>query len=156
MAVGSTNSKSSLENEQNIYHVFFCYAVQCYNISLKTTSFFLKFISRHTSLQLLLKLWNKIQHKNDYKYENQILQSQFRFDNECYLNLPDNHKRVSLTPQISYDVNTDAPAINDGKDDDTGSVLARTSNAAIIAKESNFNLVYDDFNVASVSMLFLI
>lgn len=61
---------------------------------------------------------------------------------------------MSLTPQISYDVNTDAPAINDGKDDDTGSVLARTSNGAIIAKESNFNLVYDDFNVASVSMLF--
>lgn len=24
-------------------------------------------------------------------------QSQFRFDNECYLNLPDNHKRVSRT-----------------------------------------------------------
>ena len=24
-----------------------------------------------------------------------ICQSQFRFDNECYLNLPDNHKRVS-------------------------------------------------------------
>lgn len=23
------------------------------------------------------------------------VQSQFRFDNECYLNLPDNHKRVS-------------------------------------------------------------
>lgn len=62
---------------------------------------------------------------------------------------------MSLTPQISYDVNTDAPAINDGKDDDTGSVLARTTNAAIIAKESNFNLVYDDFNVASVSMLFI-
>lgn len=54
---------------------------------------------------------------------------------------------------MSYDVNTDAPAINDGKDDDTGSVIARTTNAAIIAKESNFNLAYDDFNVASVSML---
>lgn len=24
------------------------------------------------------------------------LQSQFRFDNECYLNLPENHKRVSV------------------------------------------------------------
>lgn len=27
------------------------------------------------------------------------LQSQFRFDNECHLNLPDNHKRVS---EIEY------------------------------------------------------
>lgn len=26
------------------------------------------------------------------------MQSQFRFDNECYLNLPDNHKRVSNAP----------------------------------------------------------
>lgn len=33
---------------------------------------------------------------------NEILgffQSQFRFDNECHLNLPDNHKRVSDTDQ---------------------------------------------------------
>ncbi|CAB3374567.1 Hypothetical predicted protein [Cloeon dipterum] len=29
--------------------------------------------------------------------------SQFRFDNECYLNLPDNHKRVSLDDEISVD-----------------------------------------------------
>lgn len=32
------------------------------------------------------------------------LQSQFRFDNECYLNLPDNHKRVSnaTDPSVPY------------------------------------------------------
>lgn len=29
-----------------------------------------------------------------------IFQSQFRFDNECYLNLPDNHKRVSDEPEL--------------------------------------------------------
>ena len=28
-------------------------------------------------------------------------QSQFRFDNECYLNLPDNHKRVSDEPELT-------------------------------------------------------
>lgn len=28
----------------------------------------------------------------------QTFQSQFRFDNECNLNLPDNHKRVSDDP----------------------------------------------------------
>lgn len=30
-----------------------------------------------------------------------VLQSQFRFDNECHLNLPDNHKRVSESEQAS-------------------------------------------------------
>lgn len=30
------------------------------------------------------------------------LQSQFRFDNECYLNLPDNHKRVSNAGAAPY------------------------------------------------------
>lgn len=30
-------------------------------------------------------------------------QSQFRFDNECYLNLPDNHKRVSNAPLTIYE-----------------------------------------------------
>lgn len=28
-------------------------------------------------------------------------QSQFRFDNECHLSLPDNHKRVSASPNTS-------------------------------------------------------
>ena len=82
------------------------------------------------------------------------LQSQFRFDNECYLNLPDNHKRVSLTPRASFDLNAvDVTSmITDDNDDDSGSnVVARTP-AAISANESNFNLVYDDFNLASVSM----
>ena len=81
-------------------------------------------------------------------------QSQFRFDNECYLNLPDNHKRVSLTPQASFDLNAVdvSSMIADDNDDDNGSnVVARTP-AAISANESNFNLVYDDFNLASVSM----
>lgn len=30
-----------------------------------------------------------------------LTQSQFRFDNECYLNLPDNHKRVSQELELS-------------------------------------------------------
>lgn len=79
------------------------------------------------------------------------LQSQFRFDNECYLNLPDNHKRVSLTPQASIDLNFDAAIIDDNDDANGSSVVARAP-AAISANESNFNLVYDDFNLASVSM----
>lgn len=28
------------------------------------------------------------------------MQSQFRFDNECYLNLPENHKRVSESATV--------------------------------------------------------
>lgn len=31
----------------------------------------------------------------DFTHTYVHVQSQFRFDNECYLNLPDNHKRVS-------------------------------------------------------------
>lgn len=30
-----------------------------------------------------------------------LSQSQFRFDNECYLNLPDNHKRVSVSSHLA-------------------------------------------------------
>lgn len=39
-----------------------------------------------------------------------LFQSQFRFDNECYLNLPDNHKRVSdeqeLTSMADQSINS--------------------------------------------------
>lgn len=41
---GSTNSKSSLENEQNVYHVFFFFVI-LYNViisHLKPLPFFLK------------------------------------------------------------------------------------------------------------------
>lgn len=61
---------------------------------------------------------------------------------------------MSLTPRASFDLNAvDVSSIKtDDNDDDNGSnVVARTP-AAISAKESNFNLVYDDFNLASVSM----
>lgn len=34
------------------------------------------------------------------------LQSQFRFDNECYLNLPENHKRVSLIDNTATENDT--------------------------------------------------
>lgn len=88
------------------------------------------------------------------KNQNQKLlhfQSQFRFDNECYLNLPDNHKRVSLTPQVSLELAIEASNTEDNEDGNGSSVVARTP-AASGANESNFNLVYDDFNLASVSM----
>jgi hypothetical protein len=61
---------------------------------------------------------------------------------------------VSLTPRASFDLNAVdvSSMIPDDNEDDNGSnVVARTP-AAISAKESNFNLVYDDFNLASVSM----
>lgn len=35
-------------------------------------------------------------------------QSQFRFDNECYLNLPENHKRVSISGASTSDTDPDA------------------------------------------------
>ncbi|KAF2882214.1 hypothetical protein ILUMI_23956 [Ignelater luminosus] len=43
--------------------------------------------------------------------------SQFRFDNECHLNLPDNHKRVSDTEQTSSmsQPDTDVSVLYDGK-----------------------------------------
>lgn len=73
------------------------------------------------------------------------LQSQFRFDNECYLNLPDNHKRVSLAPSTAaFNAIAEQRTSQDGNDD----ARINTSNA----KDSNFNLVCDDFNIASVSM----
>ncbi|XP_048511859.1 neurobeachin isoform X4 [Athalia rosae] len=42
--------------------------------------------------------------------------SQFRFDNECYLNLPDNHKRVSDEPElVSMLDQSMQPVLYDGK-----------------------------------------
>lgn len=67
-----------------------------------------------------------------------LLQSQFRFDNECYLNLPENHKRVSLTHSAYKTVDERRTSQDD----------ARIQQFNI--NESNFNL--DDFNIASVSM----
>ncbi|KAG5684962.1 hypothetical protein PVAND_014167 [Polypedilum vanderplanki] len=66
--------------------------------------------------------------------------SQFRFDNECYLNLPDNHKRVSFTPSTTtFNAIVEQKTSQDGNDGNTNN-----------AKDSNFNLVCDDFNIASV------
>ena len=73
-----------------------------------------------------------------------FLQSQFRFDNECYLNLPDNHKRVSFTPSTALNKIVEQRTSQDGNDD----ARNNTNNA----NDSNFNLVCDDFNIASVSM----
>lgn len=67
------------------------------------------------------------------------------------MNLPDNHKRVSLTPQVSLELAIEASNTEDNEDGNGSSVVARTP-AASGANESNFNLVYDDFNLASVSM----
>ncbi|XP_070506082.1 neurobeachin isoform X4 [Chironomus tepperi] len=68
--------------------------------------------------------------------------SQFRFDNECYLNLPDNHKRVSFTPSTALNKIVEQRTSQDGNDD--------ARNNTINANDSNFNLVCDDFNIASV------
>ncbi|CAG9803570.1 unnamed protein product [Chironomus riparius] len=68
--------------------------------------------------------------------------SQFRFDNECYLNLPDNHKRVSFTPSTALNKIVEQRTSQDGNDD----ARNNTNNA----NDSNFNLVCDDFNIASV------
>lgn len=140
----------------------------CLEVSMETTTLFLVFAARllikkfvhQKSLSRAVRFTHLapviIYKRSSYNTEKlsspqNFLQSQFRFDNECYLNLPDNHKRVSLMPQTSFDLSIEAP-INDDNDDGNGSnVVARTP-AAISANESNFNLVYDDFNLASVSM----
>ena len=72
------------------------------------------------------------------KFSSLFSQSQFRFDNECYLNLPENHKRVSVTQAPIKAI------------DDRRTSQEDTRIQPIDVKESNFNL--DDFNIASVSM----
>lgn len=59
------------------------------------------------------------------------------------MNLPDNHKRVSLAPPVE-----DASSPTAVSDRRTSQDETRIQ--AISDKESNFNL--DDFNIASVSM----
>lgn len=49
-----------------------------------------------------------------------VLQSQFRFDNECNLNLPENHKRVS---QEASEVPQAAHALTANTDDDAWSAV---------------------------------
>lgn len=120
-------------------------------------------------------------------------QSQFRFDNECYLNLPDNHKRVSVDPTktTTVDLNADIvgitkPAVleEDSSEPPEVSVERRKSSvdehnditkavwlaapvpiaandvpkfSTVPQKSVMFNtlLSFEDFNVASVSMLFM-
>lgn len=59
---------------------------------------------------------------------------------------------MSLTPQPSLDLNAETSIIKDDNDDGTGSIVVARTPPAIGAQESNFNFVYDDFNLASVSM----
>lgn len=62
---------------------------------------------------------------------------------------------MSLSPQPSFDLNLDASINDDNEEVDSQNVVARPS-AAVAANESNFNLVNSDFNLASVSMPFIL
>lgn len=59
---------------------------------------------------------------------------------------------MSLTPQASLELTDDASIKEDDNDDGNGSSVVASTPPASSANESNFNLVYDDFNLASVSM----
>jgi len=58
-------------------------------------------------------------------------QSQFRFDNECYLNLPDNHKRVSHFQLLPATLG--ASALSGGSGSGTGSGTGNDASAAAAA-----------------------
>lgn len=121
---------------------------------------FLLTCGRKTSLRLLFD-WSKEKENETHTFiylsnvRQKILkllpifQSQFRFDNECYLNLPDNHKRVSLSTQPSLELNAEEPLT-----DENGQIAVARAPEAVSGNESNFNLVSNDFNLASVSMPF--
>lgn len=77
--------------------------------------------------------------------------SQFRFENESFLNLPDNHKRVSLTTSLSIE-NAEieaAPYAVVSADVVVPSADSVTKGAAIIINS-------DEYNFASVSMSFFL
>ncbi|XP_037030161.1 neurobeachin isoform X5 [Bradysia coprophila] len=88
--------------------------------------------------------------------------SQFRFDNECYLNLPDNHKRVSLTGNADID-NASLMAIAGGEADDVNAaptsdstlatnspVVVLQSSAGAQSKAVTNSIASDEYNFASV------
>lgn len=103
------------------------------------------------------------------------MQSQFRFDNECYLNLPDNHKRVSNSAansdeSASYSTNPICGDLVDQTNDFTSSidqlnafmpsvVALQAVNSATTNVSSNIvnanNVAIDEHSFASVSMLFI-
>lgn len=99
-------------------------------------------------------------------------QSQFRFDNECYLNLPDNHKRVSISdayaaPEDQAILALTLPITGDSVEQsafDYASVAALSAfmpsvtSAQLIASSmgpSAGPAAVDEPNFVSVSMLFL-
>lgn len=104
-------------------------------------------------------------------------QSQFRFDNECYLNLPENHKRVSISGATMLDIDPDAgtasnaianasPIAGEMVDQsiDYASIAAlsafmpNVTSAQLFASSNpiNANDDVDEPSVVSVSMLFMI
>lgn len=86
-------------------------------------------------------------------------QSQFRFDNECYLSLPDNHKRVSLS--LSRHPSLDAAAAGvdnasnnmNGQDSSSMSQVETSRPAATNSANDSYDLIFKDFNIISVSMV---
>jgi len=60
-------------------------------------------------------------------------QSQFRFDNECYLNLPDNHKRVSHFQLLPATLGASALPGGSGSGTGSGSDAAAAAAAAVAA-----------------------
>lgn len=100
-------------------------------------------------------------------------QSQFRFDNECYLNLPDNHKRVSisdayastedqailaLTLPITGD-SVEQPAFDYASVAALSAFMPSVTSAQLIASSmgpSASPAAVDEPNFVSVSMLFFV
>lgn len=86
-------------------------------------------------------------------------QSQFRFDNECYLSLPDNHKRVSVSlsrhPSLDAAAGVDNTTTNNSENREDSSSLSpveSSSPAVINSATDSYDLIFKDFNIISVSM----
>lgn len=67
-------------------------------------------------------------------------QSQFRFDNECYLNLPDNHKRVSHFQLLGSAALTSASGGGSGTGGGTASGEAAAAAAAAAGQQQQHQL----------------
>lgn len=87
-------------------------------------------------------------------------QSQFRFDNECYLSLPDNHKRVSLSFSRHPSLDAAAAGVDNasnnsvnGQDASSMSQVETSRPAATNSANDSYDLIFKDFNIISVSMV---
>lgn len=94
-------------------------------------------------------------------------QSQFRFDNESYLNLPENHKRVSIATVSNDESDSSIASYGDVVDPASLSAIATlnaflptianvsATHSTTNATNANPNTAIDEHNIASVSMLFI-